>query len=204
VVNHAAFLRTASCCLFLSICLTSLSCDEEDFDRSYPEGCTVGVYVDGISPDAAIGKEFGSWVIERLVTFSNEKKDFKVDTVLLKNPAEAPQTVSYILEIRFDSLNLLSYQKYKKDMKDISDAADNLDMIAASVMSHVAYNATERPALTVYLAVDDRTTMHRVWSYDKRIEIISNAAMQENEQLGQLLSAVKSLILDELAFFKLD
>jgi hypothetical protein len=203
-------------CVLLTLCALALSCND-DFGRSYPAGCTVAVAIEGISPDAAIGREFRSWVMERLVTFSKEKQDFSVDTVPLQSSGDAPEKVTHIFKVRVDSLNLISYQTYQKDMKAIHDAGDKFDtvmsripgansltgMIVGAVFTHASYNSAPQPALSVTLTVTDRKTKREVWSYDKRIEIESTAAMPENEQLGQLLAAVKSLLLDEVAFFKM-
>ena len=216
--GHASIRSALSVCNAAVLCAAVLSCRNEGPERGYPDGSTVAVSITGISSGAPIGREFTSWVLERLVTFSNEKKDFAVDTLLVTNPLEAPGKVTHLLQIRIDSLNLVSYQAYTKDMKAIHDAGDKFDtvmekipgsnsfagMIVGAVFAHASYNSAPRPALSVTVSIVERKTKRIVWSYDKRIEIESTAAMPENEQLGELLAAVKSLILDEVAFFKTD
>ncbi len=196
----------------LSLGMIVSSC--KDQQTAYPAGCVVAVKVGGVDPANPAAKEFNSWVLQRLAAFSEEKKNFSVDSGTVTKSAKPSGNVTHLLEISVDSLNLVSDRKYKDGLTTVAKIDTALDRIPSeirnsleggifqSVFLNAAYRNIARPVMYATLSLKETSTARVIWTSSEKIEMASVQAMNDNEQLSELMGALKSRVQEKVVFFK--
>ncbi len=205
--HHLVRLILLASGLFLII---SAGCHE------YPSGASVAIQIKGVSRQFKPVMEFESWLLERMKTFSDAKKDFTVTGGVVADSNAVPAGVTHIFMISIDSINLIPLSKYKAAVDTANETADKLSPLnyislpgeprgfnKGYLINKIAYDANAHPSMGISLAIRDVKTGRNTWDYSKEIEIESTAAMPEVEQMGQLFSVLKGVVSDEAGFLTL-
>jgi hypothetical protein len=198
-------LKRSSCLIPLLMLLTLAGCNE------YPAGAAVAIRIKGASLQFKPVAEFESWLMDRMTTFSKYKQDFTVVGGVLGDTESIPSGASHVFTISIDSVSLVPYQKYKGAVDTANMIADKSEGLAylfqssgfaGAVINKIAYGTQTHPTMGVSLSIRDVKTHQNNWDYSEVIDLESNAAIPENEQVGELFAVLKSLVADEAGFLK--
>ncbi len=182
--------------------------------NEYPHGASVAIQIRGASLKYKPVAEFESWLTERMKTFSEAKKDFTFTGGFVNDSNAVVAGVTHIFIISIDSMNLVPFNKYKVAVDSANLTAAKVSPIGyliggsygqnvGQMLTRISYDVNAHPSMSVYLAIKDIKTGKNTWDYSKQIDIESNAALPEEEQVGQLFAVLKGVVSDEAGFLSI-